>query len=173
MSLCDYSHSDQKHFYCAQVIGFLFIYLFLFLRQRQHEPGRGRGRGRHNLKQASGSELSAQSPMWGSNPQTARSWREPKSAALLMDWVTQPTLDYFFKCLFTYLQRECVSRGGAKREGERKSQAGSMLSAQSPTWGLISRTMRSWPELKPGVICLTSCVTQAPPPFWLLTENVN
>ena len=33
-----------------------------------------RERERQNLKQAPGSELSAQSPMWGSNSQTARSW---------------------------------------------------------------------------------------------------
>ena len=37
-----------------------------------------------NPKQAPGSELSAQSPLWGLNPWTVRSWPEPKSA-------TQPT----------------------------------------------------------------------------------
>ena len=43
-----------------------------------HEQGRGRERCTQNPKQASGSELSAQSPMQGSNPWTMRSWPEPK-----------------------------------------------------------------------------------------------
>ena len=38
---------------------------------------------------------------------------------------------------------EVTSRGGAERERERESQAGSELSAQSPTWGLDSQTVRS------------------------------
>ena len=40
-----------------------------------------RERETQNLKEAPGSELSAQSPTWGSNSQTARSCPEPKSAA--------------------------------------------------------------------------------------------
>ena len=35
--------------------------------------GAERERETQNLKQAPGSELAAQSPTWGSNPQTARS----------------------------------------------------------------------------------------------------
>ena len=46
-------------------------------RERERETacewGRGRERGRQNLKQAPGSELSAQSLMWGLNSQTERS----------------------------------------------------------------------------------------------------
>ena len=34
-------------------------------------------------------------------------------------------------------ERESISRGGAEREGEREYRAGSALSAQSPTQGLI------------------------------------
>ena len=37
-----------------------------------------RERETQNPKQAPGSELSAQSPTWGSNPQTMRSLPEPK-----------------------------------------------------------------------------------------------
>ena len=37
-----------------------------------------------------------------------------------------------------------------------------MLSAQSPMRGLNSQTLRSWPELKPRVRCLTDWATQAP-----------
>ena len=40
------------------------------------------------------------------------------------------TLLFFFK--FIYLLRELASWGGAERKGERESQAGSTLSAQSP-----------------------------------------
>ena len=59
--------------------------MFIYERQRQREgegerkreteykPGKGRERGRQNLKQAPVSELSGQSPMQGSKPQTMRS----------------------------------------------------------------------------------------------------
>ena len=40
-------------------------------------------------------------------------------------------------------ERAGMSRGGAEREGNRESQAGSKLSAQSPTWGSNPRTVRS------------------------------
>ena len=43
--------------------------------------GAERERQTQNLKQASGSELSTHSPMWGLNPQTARSWPELTSEA--------------------------------------------------------------------------------------------
>ena len=61
------------------------IYLFLTERERErererdHEWGRGRERGRQNLKQAPGSELSAQSLTWVLNSQTVRLWPELKS----------------------------------------------------------------------------------------------
>ena len=42
--------------------------------------GAERERETQNPEQAPGSELSAQSPMQGSNPRTARSWPELKSA---------------------------------------------------------------------------------------------
>ena len=38
--------------------------------------------------------------------------------------------------------------GGAEREEDRESEAGSALSAQSPMRGLNSQTTGSWPELK-------------------------
>ena len=56
---------------------FLFkkLCLFIFERQREteHKQGWGGERGTQSLKQAPGSEASAQSPMQGSNPRTARS----------------------------------------------------------------------------------------------------
>ena len=42
-------------------------------RERESKQGRGRERKTQNLKQALGSELSAQSPMQDSNPQAMRS----------------------------------------------------------------------------------------------------
>ena len=52
-----------------------FFNIYLFLRQRQSMNGGGSEREKEtqNLKRAPGSELLAQSPMQGSNPQTARS----------------------------------------------------------------------------------------------------
>ena len=57
------------------------VYLLLRERERQRQKHEQGGRGRkeiQNLKQALGSELSAQSPMQGSNSQTMRSLPEPK-----------------------------------------------------------------------------------------------
>ena len=64
------------------------IYFFFFIRKCLFFRERGGGEGRRkeaeteretqNLKQAPGSDLSAQSPSQGSNPQAVRSWREPK-----------------------------------------------------------------------------------------------
>ena len=61
-------------------LGFLFFfffiiifYMYLFLRDRA-QVGEGQKENEtKNLKQAQGSELSAQSPTWGSNPLTVRS----------------------------------------------------------------------------------------------------
>ena len=52
--------------------------------------GGERKRETWNLKQAPDSELSAQSPTWGSNPQTARSCPEPKSDAQLTEPPRRP-----------------------------------------------------------------------------------
>ena len=61
-----------------QEISYSGIFFFFFnvpfsQRETEHEWGRGRDRGRQHLKQAPGSELSAQSPTQGSNPGTTRS----------------------------------------------------------------------------------------------------
>ena len=60
---------------------FFNVYLFLRERESESEQGRGKERGRQNPKQAPGSELSAQSPTWGSNSQAVRSRPELKSDA--------------------------------------------------------------------------------------------
>ena len=59
--------------------------MFIYFRERESTRmswgGAERERETQNPKQALGSELSAQSPMRGSNPRTARSWPEPKPDA--------------------------------------------------------------------------------------------
>ena len=57
--------------------------MFIFERERERERAveGQRERKTQNPRQAPGSELSAQSPMWGSNPQTVRSGPEPKLGA--------------------------------------------------------------------------------------------
>ena len=53
-------------------------------------------------------------------------------------------LNIFFKFIYfereREREREHVSRRGTERKGERESQAGSALSAQSVRWGSVSRT---------------------------------
>ena len=70
--------------------------------------------------------------------------------------------------MFIYLfilrkrERERERVGGTGRERGRESQAGSTQSAQSPTWGSIPWTGRSWPEQKSRAECLTDRATQVP-----------
>ena len=56
----------------------------------------------------------------------------------------QDSLLFLNAYLFILRERECVCaiRGGADKVGERESQVGSVLPAQSQTWGTISWT--SW-----------------------------
>ena len=59
----------------------LFKKIFLCFWERGRELRKGKERETQYPKQAPGSELSAQSSMWGLNPWTVRSWSEPKSNA--------------------------------------------------------------------------------------------
>ena len=94
---------------------------------------------------APGSELSAQSPIWDSNPQTVKS-SELKSDAYRLSHPGAPKICFFFFLIFfsTFIyfwdrERQSMSGGGAEREreGHTESEAapGSELSAQSPTRG--------------------------------------
>ena len=51
----------------------------IYFWEREKETECKQGRKTQNRKQAPGSERSAQSPAWGSNPRTMRSWPELKS----------------------------------------------------------------------------------------------
>ena len=73
----------------------------------------------------------------------------------------------FLKFIYLFWERVWTREGQREREGKRESQAGSTLSAQSPTRGLISWTVRSWPDPKPRVRRLTDWTTQVPLIFFL------
>ena len=64
--------------------------MFIYFWQRQGQ----REREAQNLKQAPGPEQSAQSPTRGSNPQTVRSWPEPKSNAQPTEPPRRPEIDF-------------------------------------------------------------------------------
>ena len=74
-----------------------FFYVYLILRDwdRTHVGEGQRERETENLKQAPGSELSAQRPTPGSNPRTMRSWPEPKLAAYSTEPSRRPYVDFW------------------------------------------------------------------------------
>ena len=63
--------------------------------------GAERERGTQDPKQVPGSELSAQSPMWGLNSRTVRSWPEPKSDAQPTKQPRHPKV-YLLRDMFCY-----------------------------------------------------------------------
>ena len=82
--------------------GFLFFFNFFnvysFLRDREWMGEGQRERETQNMKQAPGSEMSAQSPTWGSNSQTEiMTWAE---VGCLTSWATQAPLYCFLKWNF-------------------------------------------------------------------------
>ena len=76
ISLFVFSEQNQEFFFHSYNLFFFnFFNVYLFLRETDRaQAGEGqRERETQNPKQAPGSELSAQSPTRGSNPQTATS----------------------------------------------------------------------------------------------------
>ena len=71
---------------------FTFIYFWETGRDRAQVGEGHRKIGTQNPKQAPDSELSAQSPTWGSNPQTVRSWPEVRR---LTNWGPQAPPPYY------------------------------------------------------------------------------
>ena len=115
-----------------------------YLLLRECEWGRGRERGIEVSEAGSG--LPAKSRMWGSNSGTLRSWPE------LNAWPTEPPRcpQYNFLSLFIYFVRERVCKWKKGRERERESQAGFVLSAQSPLGelNLGNHEIMTWAEIK-------------------------
>ena len=73
------------------------FHLLLREREAEYEWARGKERGKQNLKQAPGSELSAQSLTRGLNPQAVRSRPELKSAAQPTESPRSPLLGAFLR----------------------------------------------------------------------------
>ena len=102
-----------------------------------HASGGGAEReGTQNVKQAPGSELSAQSLTWAGTHRLrdhdlSQSWR--------LNGLSHPNAPiYFLKFILRERENESESRGEGERGGVRESQAVSTLSAQSPRRGSIS-----------------------------------
>ena len=116
----------------------------------------GKERETQNLKPAPGSKLSAQSPTWGSNSPTVRSWPEPKSEAQPTEPPRRPNV---------YLFLRDRARGG---KGVTQSEAGpsSKPSAQSPRRGLSqSQSLTvTWAKVSGP----TDGASRAPRGMWIL-----
>ena len=131
------------------LIFFFNVYLFLRQRETEHERGRGRERETQNLKQAPGSELSAQSPMWGSNSQTvSQSWMFKK--------IFFSTFIYFWD-----RERQSMNGGGAERGRHRIGNRLQALSHQ-PRARRGARTHGPRDRDLAEVGRSTDCATQAP-----------
>ena len=74
-------NQSRRNCECYSFFFLTFIYYWEAERHRAWAGEGPRDGETQNLNRAPGSELSAQSPTWSPNSQTARSWPEPKSAA--------------------------------------------------------------------------------------------
>ena len=93
LSPCQRSRAGRWQKQCGPRI--CALYLFIFESEHAYKWGRGRKRERGREREFQvGPALSAQSPMWGSNPWTTRSWPEPTPrVGCLTDWATQVPLE--------------------------------------------------------------------------------
>ena len=87
--------SEARNFSSFFFFNFFLMFIFGTERDRAWAGEGQREREIQNLKQAPGSELSAQSPTRGSNSQTARSRPEPKSDAQLPEPPRHPNVFLF------------------------------------------------------------------------------
>ena len=93
-------HISQFSFF----LNFFFLMFIHFWETERDKACVGAETGRHrNPKQAPGSELSAQSPMLGSNPWTVRSWPELKLDAQLTEPPRRLTFPNFQRTLKTQI----------------------------------------------------------------------
>ena len=91
-------------------------------------------------------------------------WLVNTSSIHRVFWQHFNASSFFFKCLFIFereKERQSMSRGGAEKEGDTESKAGSRLRAVStePNAGLelTNREIMTWAEVR----CLTDGATQA------------
>ena len=65
--------------------------IYFWKRERESMNAGGTEKETQNLKQAPGSELSAQSPMQGSNPRAVRElWDHELSRSQMLNWLSHP-----------------------------------------------------------------------------------
>ena len=135
---------------------FVFIYflkkivnVYFWERERERERAwhgeRQRKKETQNLKQAPGSELSAQSPLWGWNSWVMGSW-------------PIYLFTYFIREREREKERESTRREGRGAEGGRET----VKLSTEPDTGPDPTTLGSWPEQKSRAQCSTNRATQAP-----------
>ena len=137
--------------------------MFIFGTERDRaRAGKGQtGRETQNLKQAPASELSAQSPTWGSNSWTMRSWPELKLNAQPAEPSKCPSIvnyihhvvhyvlrTYFVLSLFWEREREHEQGRGRERRSERTLSKLHTASMEANT-GLkpMNREVMTWAEV--------------------------
>ena len=131
---------------------FSILYIFfkcLFLRERQ-SVSRGGAEREGDTDSEAGSRLWAVSTEPNMGARTHKLWdRDLSRIRRSTNWATPVPLFYFLE---KERERDRVWAGEGQRERETqnpKQAPGSELSAQSPTQGSNSQTVRSWPEPKP------------------------
>ena len=78
-------------------------------------------------------------------------------------WVLTWENVIFFKFIYLFWEREGGGEWWSHRErGKENPKQAPCCQQRSPMRGSISSTVRSWPELKPSVGCLTNWATQWP-----------
>ena len=113
------------------------MFIYFWDRDRAWTREGQRQRETRNPKQAPGSERSAQSLTRSSNPQTARSWPEPKSDAQPSEPPRRPRTFLFLMFIY-FWEGECCLGRGRERRGQ-TIPSGSALRAAIPTQGSNSR----------------------------------
>ena len=128
----------QHSFFTVSLFFFNFFNIYLFLRQRETERERGRGkeRGRHRIWSRL-QALSHQHRAWH-GARTHKPGDQDLSHSLTLNQLSHPSTPlYFFLIFLTFIyfwdwERQSMNGGGAEREGDTESEAGSRLWAIRP-----------------------------------------
>ena len=160
---------------------FFLMFIDFWERETECRLGRDRERGRHRVR----SRLHAPSCQHRARrgARTAAPGDHDLSQSRTLNRLSHPGaphLSYFKKYFWTitmhwavlyfkvliYFERERSTSREGQRRRERESQAGSVLPARAcHGWGSNSQTVRSWPEPKPTVRCLTNLSSRVPQNF--------